>query len=965
MVAGTTSGSTAANVTLSGTNFLTGGALDGNGVFTIAGTLNWSGGAMASTGTGTGTSVVSGGGTLNISPTPASGYAFLDTRTLTNSVGGAVTYSPVSSGPPWYFGGETCQPTTFVNNGSFTYSGPNSSDPGVITCGPDAITNGATGTFTKNAGTTTSSVAPVMRNGGSVSGTAGTLQLTGDPTSAVGTFGAAAPGKVSLAGGTFILGDGSSFTGGVSVDGATVVAGTTSGSTAANVTLSGTNFLTGGALDGNGVFTIAGTLNWSGGAMASTGTGTGTSVVSGGGTLNISPTPASGYAFLDTRTLTNSVGGAVTYSPVSSGPPWYFGGETCQPTTFVNNGSFTYSGPNSSDPGVITCGPDAITNGATGTFTKNAGTTTSNLPLTFDNAGTIAVSAGILQITGTFPAYNGTNKLTKGTYNLTSPGVLQFPSAAITINGATITLNGGAAALIQDTSGVDALVNLATNQSSLTVRNRTQTVKPFTNSGTVTVGPGGSASTLASTGAYTQSGGSTILADAASTLQTGGSGNVNINGGTLSGIGSVKTPTATTVLSNAGTVSPGNPGSGTGTMTVVGRYTQTSAGSLNVNVAGTPASGSFDQVSANRAVTLGGTLNIDSTGYTHNLGDVFTVVSTSSGGVTGTFSTVSGTELGGSYYYQVVYTATSVQLVVHARDADVAVMTTSPNDVVANPTQPTNNISWTLTVNNAGPAPATNVSVVDTIPATVQLVSATPSQGVCGTLDGAGKVTCALGAIAPNPATPPTIVVVVKPLDPDILTNQAVVSATENDPSPANNTVSDSVTASAQAGITYVDVKNTGFASPSEKVALGKTIQYTFLGTLTHHLTDPSGLIDSGSAAPRTYFRFQLQAAGKYVVSDGAVAGTSSITVAPTVKNNHNGTYKITWSLYATTPAGYGYDATVVGPLGTVTNVAPTRAEKFTTYTPTDGPGKYKVKVRIRNKPTGQATAFATKSFTV
>ena len=82
------------------------------------------------------------------------------------------------------------------------------------------------------------------------------------------------------------------------------------------------------------------------------------------------------------------------------------------------------------------------------------------------------------------------------------------------------------------------------------------------------------------------------------------------------------------------------------------------------------------------------------------------------------------------------------------------------------------------------------------------------------------------------------------------------------------------------------------------------------------------------------------------------------------MKDNHNGTFKITWSLYPTTPAGYGYDASVTGPLGTVTNLAPTRAEKLATYTPTDGPGKYKVKVRIRNKTTGQATAFAMKSFT-
>ncbi len=398
---------------------------------------------------------------------------------------------------------------------------------------------------------------------------------------------------------------------------------------------------------------------------------------------------------------------------------------------------------------------------------------------------------------------------------------------------------------------------------------------------------------------------------------------------------------------------------------MVGKYTQSAAATLNVNVAGTPGSGSFDQVTANRAVALGGTLNIDSTGYTHNLGDTFTIVSTSSGGVTGTFSTVTGLELGGSYYYEVVYGASSVQLVVHARDADVSVTTSNPADTVADPTQAANNVTWTLTVNNSGPAIATEVSVADTIPTTAQLVSATPSQGSCGAPNPAGVLTCTLGTILPNPGTPPSIVLVLKPLDPGSLSNQAVVTATQNDPASANNTVSDSVAAAAQAGVSYVDVKDSGFSAGSAKVVLGKTIQYTFLGTLTHHLSDASGLLDSGSAGPRTFFRFQVQAAGKYVVKDAAGAGTNTLNVLPTVKKNHDGTFTLTWSLYATTPAGYGYDATVKGPLGTVTNVAPTRAEKSAVFAATDGPGKYTLKVRIRNKATGHANGFMSKKFTV
>jgi hypothetical protein len=102
------------------------------------------------------------------------------------------------------------------------------------------------------------------------------------------------------------------------------------------------------------------------------------------------------------------------------------------------------------------------------------------------------------------------------------------------------------------------------------------------------------------------------------------------------------------------------------------------------------------------------------------------------------------------------------------------------------------------------------------------------------------------------------------------------------------------------------------------------------------------------------------------VVSDSAVASvTNTITTAPIVVPNGDGTFTITWSKYTTTPSGYGYDVTVTGPLGTVTNLAPTRAEESTTYTPTDGSGSYIIKARIRNNTTFRGTNYASKTFAV
>ena len=298
-------------------------------------------------------------------------------------------------------------------------------------------------------------------------------------------------------------------------------------------------------------------------------------------------------------------------------------------------------------------------------------------------------------------------------------------------------------------------------------------------------------------------------------------------------------------------------------------------------------------------------------------------------------------------------------------NADLVLTTSSPADVVADPTQDVNNIDWTLTVNNLGPASASAVTIADTIPAGTEFVSATPSQGTCSGPDSTGLLTCDLGSVPANPAAPPTVDVTVKPLDPSTLTNLANVTATENDPNQSNNSVSDSVAATPEQGITYLDVNDSGFAVPSSTVGLGSTVQYTFLGTLVHHLTDQSGLIDSGSSGPDSYFRFEVQAAGQYVVSDTAVAGTSTVTAAPTVKKGKKGTYTITWSLYGATPAGYGYDVTVTGPKGTVTLLTPTRAEKTAVYTPTDGKGKYTVKARIRNNTTKRGTGYASAKFTV
>ena len=96
----------------------------------------------------------------------------------------------------------------------------------------------------------------------------------------------------------------------------------------------------------------------------------------------------------------------------------------------------------------------------------------------------------------------------------------------------------------------------------------------------------------------------------------------------------------------------------------------------------------------------------------------------------------------------------------------------------ADPSALGDNLTYTVTVTNNGPALATGVTLTDTLPAFVTFVSATPS---CGELF--GTVTCNLG----NVATSTQITIVVTPTATGIISNFVSVTGNETDPNPANN----------------------------------------------------------------------------------------------------------------------------------------------------------------------------------
>jgi uncharacterized repeat protein (TIGR01451 family) len=100
------------------------------------------------------------------------------------------------------------------------------------------------------------------------------------------------------------------------------------------------------------------------------------------------------------------------------------------------------------------------------------------------------------------------------------------------------------------------------------------------------------------------------------------------------------------------------------------------------------------------------------------------------------------------------------------------------------------NLTYTLTASNGGPAPASNVRVEDTLPENATFVSATPSAGSC--VRHGRTVKCNLGTLASGASA--TVTIVVKPNEAVATTNTAFVTSDAPDPNGANNSATATTT---------------------------------------------------------------------------------------------------------------------------------------------------------------------------
>jgi Ca2+-binding RTX toxin-like protein len=110
-----------------------------------------------------------------------------------------------------------------------------------------------------------------------------------------------------------------------------------------------------------------------------------------------------------------------------------------------------------------------------------------------------------------------------------------------------------------------------------------------------------------------------------------------------------------------------------------------------------------------------------------------------------------------------------------------------------------NNLTYTLSVANAGPSGATGVTADTTLSgASAGIVSATASQGSCSI--SAPTVNCTLGSIAASGSA--TVTITVTPAATGTITATSTVDATETDPDPGDNTDAENTTVNNALGCT-------------------------------------------------------------------------------------------------------------------------------------------------------------------
>ena len=235
--------------------------------------------------------------------------------------------------------------------------------------------------------------------------------------------------------------------------------------------------------------------------------------------------------------------------------------------------------------------------------------------------------------------------------------------------------------------------------------------------------------------------------------------------------------------------------------------------------------------------------------------------------------------------------------------ADLAVTKSdTPDPVLSGGPQ----LTYSITVSNNGPDDATNVLLVDTLPAEVTFDSATPSSGDCDQVATLGEVECRLGSLASGNNMTVTVVVTPDTVEAATsITNTVTVSATEEDPNLENNTASASSTVNppgsdmsvsigSPSGTPAVDepmtfditVTNNG---PSDNTNIVVTLTLAKYGTFVPNTTAPMNPCTiSGLVMTCSFFELAAGAVWEFSVVVTAPSEPVTIMLSATVTGDLN-----------------------------------------------------------------------------
>lgn len=317
-------------------------------------------------------------------------------------------------------------------------------------------------------------------------------------------------------------------------------------------------------------------------------------------------------------------------------------------TANFSNTSVTIAVPTLRLSGGILTGSSLVTVSSLGAWTGG----------TIQGSGKKRVLANAtMNITGSNQkTWNGGTFENEGRIIWTGTGDIRGRASAkiINLSGGSIEIQNAEPFFFNAGDGGRPNLSNAGNLTKSVATGTTELQASFTNTGTVEVRSG----TLRFTGGFTQTAGSTTLNGG----NLSGSVTLNFQGGSLSGPG--------TITANVSTAGQVNPGVSAGVLNVTGNYTQTAAGSLNMEIGGLTAGSQHDQLTISGTATLAGILNLTRiNNFTPSLGNTFVIVAYGSHG-TSQFTTINGLNIGGGLRFQPIYNPTNLTLQVVSGQAE-------------------------------------------------------------------------------------------------------------------------------------------------------------------------------------------------------------------------------------------------------------------------------------------------------